>query len=39
LKNLRQRAATLGGELTIRSAPAAGTTLVFSARLHTVSRP
>ena len=36
LKSLRQRAAALGGELTIRSAPAAGTTLVFSARLHPV---
>jgi len=36
LKSLRQRAAALGGELTIRSAPAAGTTLVFSASLHAV---
>jgi signal transduction histidine kinase len=36
LNSLRQRAAALGGELTISSAPAAGTTLVFSASLHAI---
>lgn len=34
LKSLRQRAATLGGELTIRSAPGAGTTLMFTSSLN-----
>jgi signal transduction histidine kinase len=34
LASLRHRAAALGGELTVRSAPNAGTTLVFSANLR-----